>query len=76
MNDPRLVELLTAAATAKACSLRLAPYQKLAAEGGLVPSAIAKDDALWLLAVAKTATHRDLLKNIAKGHPALSLVKD
>ena len=74
MNDPKAVELLDLAEKAKSCSLRLAPYQVKKGQGDLQMSDLTPDDAVWLLGVVKVPVYRDLLKQIAKGHPALKLV--
>jgi hypothetical protein len=76
MNDSRAVELLELSKKYQACSLRLAPYQKKMEQGSLQMSDLTPDDAVWILGVVRTPVHREILKQIAKGHPALKLIKD
>ena len=74
MNDQRAVELLDLARKANVCK-RISPYQERMDQGVLQMSDIVPDDALWLLGVVKVPVHRALLKQIAKGHPGMSLVE-
>lgn len=74
MNDPRAMELLELLKS-NACD-HINGYIAKAKQGTLQLSDVSAKDAVWVLAVDKTKTHRDELKAIAKSDVVSKQIRD